>query len=240
MNRFLPLLLMALTVLTASPEVVPDVDCSWELPEASTDRVSGIDGFTGRGAGAGSYTAEELPAVYFYSDQAGEETILESGIATDSGDCSAGCAAGGRIEQLLAPGNHTLTAQALTPRGTVACEASSTVLVNTPPSVESVTFSPTEPQTGDDITYTASTSDPDGDEASVSNTWTGPDGQQLVGETLTSLQTSVGETWELAVLARDPWDTGEAFAAEITIANTPPEAPSVVISPVPAPVNDSF
>ncbi|MEE2830508.1 MAG: FG-GAP repeat protein, partial [Myxococcota bacterium] len=75
--------------------------------------------------------------------------------------------------------------------------------------------------------------DSEDDEVFVSNIWRGPDGQELLGDTLTSIQTQTGEVWELEVYPRDSLDDGPVFITEILIGNTAPIAPSVSISPQP-------
>ncbi len=83
--------------------------------------------------------------------------------------------------------------------------------------------------------YVAATvSDADGDDTTLSAAWTGPAGEELIGEVLTSINTAAGETWTVTLTARDGYDTGAALTAEITIGNTPPDAPTVVIAPDPA------
>ena len=235
MKRFLPLALLPLLLLTGCPEDVPNVECTWMLPGPDIDRLASAEGVTLRVNVAGVYTDAELPAVHFFSDVDGK--LLESGILIADAGCADGCPAGDRYEGTLSPGSHTLSGQALTPLGTVACEASKTLTVNSPPSISDVVFSPVAPNTGDDISYEATSSDADGDTVTVSASWTGPDGQELVGETLTSLNTAAGETWTLSVVPRDGLDVGEAFTAELVIANTPPAAPLVSISPDPGRVD---
>ena len=232
MTRRLALLVLpVLLLLTGCPENVPDVECTWELPGADIDRLPSAEGFTLRIEVAGTWEAEELPAVRFSSSVDGD--LFDSAIAIDDDGCAEGCPAGQRYEDPVTPGSHTFTAQALTPQAAVACEASATFTVNTPPTVDTLTLTPEAPMTGEDVVFTAVTSDADGDEVSVSNSWTGPDGQELVGETLTSIQTSVGQVWTLAVVPRDGYDTGATVTAELTVANTLPTAPTVSISPVP-------
>ena len=224
---------LMLSLLGCPP--VPDVECLWQLPGTDTDRLASTDGVTLRISVAGSYTAEDLPAVHFFSDV--ESKLLESGILVADSGCADGCPAGDRFEGILTPGTHVLSAQALTPQAAVACEASKSLTVNSPPSVTSVTFTPETPLTGDDITYVATTSDPEDDAVTVSGSWVGPDGQELVGESLNNLNTAAGETWTLSVAPRDGMDLGQVFSADVTIANTPPTEPTVVIDPSPGRVD---
>ena len=236
MKRSLALLaLPALLLLSGCPEYVPNVECAWDLPGSDIERLPSAEGFTLRIDVLGSWEAEQLPAVRFSSDVDGE--LFLSAIAIGDDGCEAGCAAGQRYEAVVTPGNHTFKAEALTPGAQVACEATATFTVNSPPVIDSLTFAPEAPMTGQDVTYAAVTTDADGDEVTVSNSWVGPAGQELVGDTLTSIQTLVDEVWTLTAVPRDGYDTGATFTTELTIANTPPTAPTVAISPVPGRTN---
>jgi len=219
--------------LTGCPEDVPVVDCTWQQPSAEIDRLSTDEGVTLRIAVTGEFTAETLPAVHFFSDRDG--LLVESGIAIGEEGCVVdGCPAGDRYEGTLTPGEHRLFAQALTPLATVACEAERVITVNTPPTVDGITFTPAAPVTADDIEVTATGVDSDfDDEVTLSVLWSGPDGQELLGETLTSINTAAGQTWTATVTPRDGLDTGASATADILIGNTAPDAPSVAIGPDP-------
>jgi len=237
-------LVIVLTALSMSAciEDVPEVECGWVLPEPATQKVPSRSGFNLRIQVIGTYTAEQIPAVRFFSDvEAAGSTyadgmLLESGIAIDeSVGCAAGCLAGGRLETSITPGQHQITARALTPRGNTACETTISVTANSPPIVNSIVLTPSSPGTADDIQFTAEVSDPDGDSYQVSNTWTGPkSAEPLLGSTLTPLHTTVGELWRLSVSADDGMDRGDPLEQDFTIANTAPEAPIVTIHPSPA------
>jgi len=229
-------------------EDVPEVECSWLLPEVSTDRVPSRSGFNLRFQVRGSFTAEELPAVRFFSDVEVDNPnypdgmLLESGIAIDaSNGCANGCAAGGRLETPITPGVHQLTAMALTPRGNTACEATITVTANSPPVVTGVTLVPANPTTSDDVEFIAEVTDADGDSYQVANSWTGTDGSNpLLGLFLTSLHTEADQVWQLSVSADDGIDRGDSLVTGFTVNNTPPTAPTVAISPQPGRVNSAL
>jgi hypothetical protein len=243
-------------------EPIPAVDCVWVLPDAATERVPSRSGFNLRIQVVGTFTAEELPAVHFVSDAEANNPnypdgiLLESGIAVDEvNGCTSGCLAGGRLETAISPGVHNITARALTPRGTAACEATLTVSANSPPNVVLVTLDPTNPSTVDDVEFSAEITDAEGDAFQVSNSWTGPpdepgddddsagddDGPKLlVGAFLTSLHTAAGQVWQLSVSADDGIDRGDAFLLDFSIENTPPDAPTVAISPVPGHTNTAL
>lgn len=221
----------ALLLLSGCPDNVPEVSCDWVLPDATTTLVAAGDGFQVRINVVGSFEAEELAAVWFY-DGDNADPILESAIAYEDGGCAAGCVAGDRLAEALSPGNHTLRAEALTPRGSAACSIERDIAVNTPPTASDIVFSPAAPNTLDTVTVDATTADADGDSVSMSVLWTGPEGNTLDGQ-LTPINTSVGQTWSVTVTPRDALDAGESISAEVTIANTPPDPPEVVLGPQP-------
>ncbi len=237
-------LAVALTVflLSACVEDIPEVECGWVLPEPATQRVPSRSGFNLRIQVIGTYTAEQIPAVRFFSDVEAANSsypdgmLLESGIAVDETvGCATGCLAGGRLETAITPGQHQITARALTPRGNTACEATISVTANSPPVVNAITLIPSAPGTAENIDFTAEVSDAEDDTYQISNTWMGPKSKEpLLGATLTPLHTTVGEVWRLSVSADDGTDRGDALEQEFTIANTPPQAPTVTIHPIPA------
>jgi hypothetical protein len=250
MKRWIHTFTVAMICLmgTACTEDIPEVECGWVLPEPSTQRVPSRSGFNLRMQVIGSFTAEQIPAVRFYSDveAAGttypEGILLESGIAIDEATgCVNGCQAGARLETAITPGEHQLTARALTPRGNTACEATISVTANSPPVVNSVTLSPLAPTTGDDVDFVAEVSDENGDTFQISNSWSSEAKEDpLLGAFLTSLHTSAGEVWQLSVSADDGTDRGDELVTEFTIANTVPQAPIVSIEPNPGRINSNL
>lgn len=222
----LPLLLL----LTGC--ALPEVTCEWVLPEVTTDVVGASQGFQVRVKLTGDFEEDELAAVWFY-DGAATEPLLEAAIGYESGGCAGGCLAGDRLPGGLFPGQHTIRAEALTPTRAAACSIERSITVNTPPTVSTVSFAPTEPTTLDTITVTADVADADGDDITTSVLWTGPEGNSLDGQ-LAPINTEVGQVWNVTVTPRDALDVGEPMTAEITIANTAPGQPEVAISPLPA------
>ncbi len=238
-RSLLPLTLLPLLLLSGCTEDVPAVICTFELP--TPGRISSTDGFNLLVYVKGDFTAEQLPAVHFVSDleMTGsaypDGLLLASGINIEGGCIEdPGCPAGARLETPLTPGTHVITAMALTPLATVACQDSVEIRANQAPEVTSISFVPPAPVTGDNLAFTFDDSDAEGDAVSVAAQWTGPDGQTVAGETLSNLNTAAGETWTLSLTPRDAFDTGTAFTAQVTIGNTPPSAPTVIADPVPA------
>jgi len=229
-------------------EDIPEVECGWVLPAPSTQTVPSRSGFNLRAQVIGNFTAEEIPAVRFFSDVEAEGSnypdgmLLESGIAIDeSTGCLNGCLAGARLETAITPGAHQITARALTPRGNTACEATISVTANSPPVVNSVTLSPIAPATGDDVNFVAEVTDANGDTFQISNSWSSKATEDpLLGAFLTSLHTAAGELWRLSVSADDGTDRGDELVTEFTIANTVPQAPVVSIQPSPGRINSEL
>ncbi|GEM_PF-1788058 len=246
-----PLAAAATIVLAACPTPVPEVQCTFEFPTASTTRVASEAGFNIFIEVTGDFTLEELPRVDFFSDvevgnalydglfpeEAGTGKIMEAAVQYDPAvGCSAGCLAGARIDTPLTPGAHRITGKALAANAAVACEVSTEVRVNAPPTVSDVTVLPGNADATDDLTVSSNTGDANGDPVTVSYRWTGPDGVETAGGTdglLAAVNTIAGETWTVAVTPHDGLDFGDAGVGTITIGNTAPSAPTVEITPDP-------
>ncbi len=105
------------------------------------------------------------------------------------------------------------------------------LIVNTPPSVE-VSLSPEAPLASDDIVATASATDVDGDDVSLSYAWS-VDGEPTDYDdaTLPDSATLRGEIWTLEVIPNDGEEPGEPTLASVSIQNTAPLMHSVSLSP---------
>ncbi len=111
-----------------------------------------------------------------------------------------------------------------------------TTVGNTPPSA-TASLAPTEPGSDEDLVVTATSDDIDGDEVTLTYSWT-IDGTAASGsyqDRVPADATRRGEVWEVTVTPDDGDDTGEPVSASVTIANVAPEisgavtlAPSVV------------
>lgn len=107
----------------------------------------------------------------------------------------------------------------------------SVTILNTPPEAV-VTVEDTVPATDQDIVATASATDVDGDEATLSYTWT-VDGAETAWDTDTipASETAKGQVWEVTVVAND----GEADSAPVTatasVANVAPDVLAVTLTP---------
>ena len=109
----------------------------------------------------------------------------------------------------------------------------SIVISNTAPVVASVTLSPDPVFTNDTLTATAVSSDLDGDSLTLSYTWTvnGTIAQTGSTATLASSAFAKGNLVEVSVEAFDGSDTSSAISASVTVSNTPPTAPNLLLSP---------
>jgi hypothetical protein len=118
--------------------------------------------------------------------------------------------------------------------GSGAPAAASATVGNGVPTVDSASISPTGPTTDETLTVTATGSDPDGDPVALTYEWF-VDGLST-GQTGTSLD---GGTWFdkdqvvwVEVVASDGEDSSAATTtASVTVVNTPPEAPTIDLSP---------
>jgi hypothetical protein len=129
---------------------------------------------------------------------------------------------------------------------TVSCEATpsdgaddgspvsdSLLIGNAPPTVSTVTLSPSAATTDDVITAGVSTSDPDGDTVTLTYAWS------VDGSAVSSDTTLDGATWfdkgqvvAVTITPYDGTDSGSAVSSSgLTIDNTPPEAPGISLDP---------
>ncbi|MEA3401828.1 MAG: PKD domain-containing protein [Armatimonadota bacterium] len=104
---------------------------------------------------------------------------------------------------------------------------------NSPPPAPEVSISPDAPTTSDDLVVTAESTDPDGDDVTFTYAWYKNDELQdeVTGDTVSSDLTARDETWRVVVTPSDGSATGDAGEASVTIANSPPTAPTVSITP---------
>ncbi|MFK7928157.1 MAG: hypothetical protein AB8H79_08195 [Myxococcota bacterium] len=115
-------------------------------------------------------------------------------------------------------------------------------IINTAPTLESVTLNPTEPTAGVEVTYVATgAADVDGDEVSTTAMWF-VDGEMVhEGLTLPAFSGTRGQEITVEVTPTDGNLSGESVVSTgVTVANTPPEMVSVIISPDPVYTNDKL
>ncbi len=109
----------------------------------------------------------------------------------------------------------------------------SLVIGNSPPVVSTVVISPAVAATDEVLTVGVSHSDPDGDSVSLSYTWT-VDGAAAGSAASLDGTTAFdkGDVVVVTVTPSDGTDTGSPVSSSgLTIANTPPEAPSISLTP---------
>lgn len=128
-------------------------------------------------------------------------------------------------------------------QGATAQETDTITLENRAPFTPDVGIGYSEnsgrPTTIDDLICTTSgLGDPDGDGVNYTYEWTSDAGGFFSGGTLSSDDTSVGETWTCTVTAEDPFGETAVETDEVTIENTAPVFLSINISPDPM-YNDS-
>lgn len=106
-------------------------------------------------------------------------------------------------------------------------------LINQPPSRPEVFLSPINPGTLDDIVAQATSVDPEGEVVTYTYQWY-RNGELIEGteeNILSHINTSKGEIWKVLVTPCDGTIIGEVGEASVTIVNTIPTAPQIVITP---------
>ena len=108
------------------------------------------------------------------------------------------------------------------------------VIGNEAPVVDSLTVSPSEPDTSTALSAYAVTSDPNGDDVTLTWAWTG-NGTELVSETssqLTSDNFAKGDVITVTATPNDGWIDGEPVTSDpVTIGNAPPIISGLSASP---------
>ena len=120
-------------------------------------------------------------------------------------------------------------------KGGTAAGSDAVTITNSPPTVSSITLSPTTLQTNDTVTVNASVSDPEGDPVTTTYDWIVGGVTVVSGSSSNSLD---GATWfdkndtvQAEVVADDGVNTTREASSSVTVDNTPPTAPVVSISP---------
>ncbi len=144
---------------------------------------------------------------------AGTDTTLSTTLAT-----------GDTITCTVTPFDGTDTGTAL---------SDSVTITNTAPAVDSLTLDPTDPDTDDTLTATVTTSDAEGDSVSVTYAWfvdgveTGHTGATLDGPSWFDKDQEI----TVEVTPDDGQDAGSTASTSVWAVNTPPEAPTLTLSP---------
>jgi hypothetical protein len=112
-----------------------------------------------------------------------------------------------------------------------AVSTSTAVIENTAPEV-TISLSPAEASTNDDISVIAETTDENGDEVTLSYSWSN-NGVTVAedGPTLAATETTMGETWTVLVTPSDTESSGNTVSLSISISNSAPVISAVEILP---------
>ncbi len=116
-------------------------------------------------------------------------------------------------------------------------------IVNSPPTVTSVSILPGDPATSEDlVAYPSGWNDQDDDPEDYEYVWTvnGTDDPSVETDTFPGTETHKGDEIEVTVTAVDPFDVGNSVtSASVTIGNSLPRGHTVAINPPsPDPSND--
>ena len=130
----------------------------------------------------------------------------------------------------LAAGLHSITLSVTDSSGLISDDLIS-LRVNTPPVVDSISFSPDPVYSNDNLSITTNFSDEDGDNVTGSREWY-EDGvlTAFTGTTINASELDVGETWTVKITPNDGYTDGNYLEQSITITNTEPTLSSVSIS----------
>ncbi|MFK7897222.1 MAG: hypothetical protein AB8G23_15380 [Myxococcota bacterium] len=133
----------------------------------------------------------------------------------------AGC--GGEDEKVRRP-------ESMLGGASAAVEPESRSGVNTPPTIESVEFTPSRPSVGRTIVARARAEDEDGDATRLSYRWTSSDGTVLgEGPRFDTDGLSPGESVSVLVVANDGQDESEAYSESIRMAEAASQVAIVAI-----------
>ena len=131
----------------------------------------------------------------------------------------------------LSAGVHTISFTATDTIGLVS-EDTVGIRINTLPVVDSITFSPDPVYTTDNLVVTATGSDADGQNVTITHAWY-EDGTltSFTGTTVDSAEMDVGETWTVRVTPNDGFQDGDYVEQSVTVSNTDPTVTSATVSP---------
>lgn len=133
----------------------------------------------------------------------------------------------------LSRGTHTISAQATDSDGFYAIDTIR-LRVNGLPAAPSVSILPSSPGSSDDLvaTVTSAAVDPEGDTVTYSYAWRRNGAStSWTTETVPSSATTRGDTWSVTVTPSDPYGSGTAASASVSVGNALPTVSSVSISP---------
>ena len=134
----------------------------------------------------------------------------------------------------LSVGVHLVTLEVEDPLGG-RCTTGQTVNMNGRPSAPVLSLDPLLPTTLDDLRVEVTTAsvDPEGTQVTYSYAWTEDMATTAItGDVVLAADLDKGEVWEVSVVATDEDGfSAEPVTATVTVANSPPSAPAVSVSP---------
>ena len=143
----------------------------------------------------------------------------------------------------LTTGHHTIELTVTDEHSLLAIDAI-TVNVNGVPTAPTISLSPADPDTTDDLVATVETPsvDPDGDPVEYDHAWSlfGTVSSASTDARLPADATVRGDTWTVTVTPRSPDSTGTPAEASVTIGNAVPSLTGATISPNPAVAEDTL
>jgi hypothetical protein len=149
---------------------------------------------------------------------------------------------GGVVSAVVTPsrGTHAATLLATDTDGFTA-RVDSVFTVDGLPTAPTVTVSPADPRTDDDLVAAVAVPsvDPEGDAVVYRWSWL-RDGvpTAFTGPTLPRAETRAGERWTARATPADPWFDGPAGEASVTVVGSPPVVTAIGLSPDPARTTD--
>ncbi len=128
--------------------------------------------------------------------------------------------------------------------GGIVSDSDTVTITNSPPTVSSVTLTPSALQTNDTVAVNASVSDPEGDTVTTTYNWIVSGVTVVSGSTDNTLDGATwfdkGDTVLAEVVADDGVNTTTVASSTITVDNTPPGAPVLAITPSGATAGDAL
>ena len=138
----------------------------------------------------------------------------------------------------LSPGNHQMTFTVVDTAG-LESEAQVDLVVNRPPTIQQLTFSPDPVFTFDDLLATAVADDADGNVVTIDYQWF--ENGVLTnnsGDTISPVDLQADDEWRVVVTPNDGSIDGDSQELTIIVSNTPPTVSNVQMSPTTGIYND--
>lgn len=142
----------------------------------------------------------------------------------------------------LTEGAHTLTATVVDSGGAdtaIRIDFTVTAPANEAPTLDTLIIDPAAPRTGDTLVASATASDADGDDVTVTYTWVeATTGATAEGDTVPDV--ARGQSWTVTAVANDGTVDSEPVQATVDVTNSAPQADGVVVTPAAGTPDDTF